>query len=135
MRNERDHSVRRSLSIGCVVGAILVIWCVCSYALEREQETSYDFIKPQDIIKQDVQTGKRSTAFHTYCWRIMTAPLMVMFTFPFDEETNIYNTYLSYVNKNSDRRWRKKEHTLKKENLMGSEGESDAEKDMEQPTP
>jgi hypothetical protein len=108
---------------------------VSSYALEREQETSYDFIKPQDIIKQDVQTGKRSPAFYTYCWRIMTAPLMVMFTFPFDEETNIYHTYLAYVNKGNDRNWRKKEYALKKENLMGSEGESDAENNTKQPTP
>ncbi len=136
MRQEGDRVVRRNVSIGCAVGAIMIIGCVFSYAMDREQdqESPYEFVRPQDVDHQKVATGKRTPSFPTYCWRIMTAPVMVLCTFPFDEETNIYHSYLAYVNKNSDRQWRKKEYTLKKENLMGAEVESDAETDTEQPT-
>ncbi len=112
-----------------VVLLTILLWWGSALALDREQETIYDFVRPQDIKKSDTTAGKRAPGFPTYCWRVMTAPLVVMFAFPFDEETNIYYTYLNYINRNSDRHWRKKEYMIKKEGFVTNKSEDDAEQD------
>jgi len=113
----------------CVMLCMLWSLVISSlYALEREQEDLYDFVKTSDVtIEKD--SAKPSPSFYTYFWRIATAPLVVMFTFPFDEETDIYNTYLEYINKGSDRTWKKKEHTIEKKGFVNIEADREEGED------
>ncbi|MBN1493915.1 MAG: hypothetical protein JW938_07190 [Candidatus Omnitrophica bacterium] len=124
--------MKKSIIVLVIIGISVNVMGYGICALDREQDEIYDFVKLADILGDEEPPLKHSHSFFTYFWRIASAPLVVMFTFPFDEETDIYSTYLEYVNKGTDRQWRKKEFSIN--DRLGTETGGNSESISEENT-
>lgn len=111
----------RCFLLGCLLCFLLLTVPGGSYAsLEREQQGNitgggaaegFDYIpvSPQEKTAEELYpyAPRNHISVWQYALRILAAPFTVMFTYPRDEETDIYQTYLTQVNKNTGRTWKK----------------------------
>ena len=83
-----------------------VVVCVpVSYAQEAAaQPNHYGGQKSSSKVEQ----------FFKYAWGVVSAPFLVAAKYPRSEETNLYESYLTQVNRNTGRNWKKSELTTRK---------------------
>jgi len=91
----------------CFVWGFILMFslCVCGGPDALATEDTY---LPAESVQEVVQ--EQSLGFFScvqYVARIITAPFMIMVLYPNDEEPDLYQVYLKYVNNHSGRQWKK----------------------------
>ena len=127
------HSLTsKVLAISFLLG-YLVFYPVFDIAAElaREQESEQVQVNTDKVEVSPKQEKLKSPSFFRYFYRIISAPFVLIATFPRSEDPDLYNSYLEWVNRGTNRNWKQKEYHLKKEHekVNYAENQQDAQKE------
>lgn len=118
------HDIIMRIKHAAGLGMLLLLFVSSVYANDMQQEGA---TVPPTVIDEKAGVGTRVVRGMGYAWRIVTAPVMICVRYPRDEETDLYQTYLAYVNKGTGRRWKHTDLQVKKKISLDNTSEQENE--------